>query len=43
MSGVRENFINIRYLEIRLEIVLGDDTIVGVARHGTISFQRDLI
>jgi hypothetical protein len=41
MSGVRENFANLRDLEIRLEIVLGNDTIVKAAKHGTISFQRE--
>jgi hypothetical protein len=43
MSGVRENFTDLRDLEIRLEIVLGDDTIVRVVGCGTISFQRELM
>jgi hypothetical protein len=43
MSGVKEHFTNIRDLEIRLEIVLGDDTIVKAAWRGTISFQRELM
>jgi len=43
MSGVIEHFTDLRDLDINLEIVLGDETIVGVARNGTISFQRELI
>jgi hypothetical protein len=42
MSGVREHFTYLRDLEIRLEIVLGDNTIVRAAGHGKISFQREL-
>ena len=41
MSGVREHFTDLRDLEIKLEIVLGNDTIVKAAKHGTISFQRE--
>jgi hypothetical protein len=38
MPGVREHFIDLRDPEIRLEIVLGDDTIVRAVRPGTVSF-----
>jgi hypothetical protein len=41
MLGVRYHFTNLRDPEIRLEIVLGDDTIVRVSIRGTISFQRE--
>jgi hypothetical protein len=41
-SGVREYFIDLRDPEIKFKIVLGDDTIVRVVGHGTISFQREL-
>jgi hypothetical protein len=41
MSGVREHFSDLRDPEIRLEIVLGDDTVVKAVEHGTISFQRE--
>jgi hypothetical protein len=43
MSGVRDNFTNLIDPEIKLEIVLGDNTIVMVVGHGTIYFQRELI
>jgi hypothetical protein len=42
MSSVREHFIDLRDPEIRLEIVLGDNTIIRVAGCGTVSFQREL-
>jgi hypothetical protein len=42
MSGVREHFTDLRYPKIKLEIVLGDDTIVRAAGHSKISFQREL-
>jgi hypothetical protein len=42
MLGVREHFTDLRDPEIRLEIVLGDNTIVRAARCGTVSFQREL-
>jgi hypothetical protein len=38
MLGVGEHFTDLRDLEIRLEIVLGDNTIVRAAGRGTISF-----
>jgi hypothetical protein len=41
MSGVREHFTDLRDPEIRLEIVLGDDTVVRAVGRGTISFQRE--
>jgi hypothetical protein len=41
MTGVREHFTDLRDLEIKMEIALGDDTIVRVAGHGTMTFQRD--
>jgi hypothetical protein len=40
MTGVREHFTDLRDPEVRMEIALGDDTIVKVARRGTITFQR---
>jgi hypothetical protein len=43
MSGVREHFTDLRDPEIRLEIVLGDNTIVRAAGRGTVSFQRELM
>jgi hypothetical protein len=41
MTGVREHFIDLRDPEVRMEIALGDDTIVRVAGRGTITFQRE--
>jgi hypothetical protein len=41
MSGVREHFTNLRDPEIRLEIMLGDNTIVRALGCGTIPFQRE--
>jgi hypothetical protein len=38
MYGVREHFIDITKFGIKLEIVLGNNTIVRVAGRGTISF-----
>jgi hypothetical protein len=43
MSGVREHFTNLRDPEIKLEIVLGDNTIVRATGHSTISFQGELM
>ena len=43
MSGVREHFIDLKDPKIKLEIVLGDNTIVRVVGHGTVSFQRELM
>ena len=43
MSGVREHFTDLRDLEIKLEIVLGDNTIVRAVGHSTVSFQGDLM
>jgi hypothetical protein len=40
MSGVREHFTDLRDPEIRLEIVLGDNTIVKTVGRVRISFQR---
>jgi hypothetical protein len=42
MSGVKEHFTDLKDPEIRLEIVLGDNTIVRVVGRGTVSFQREL-
>jgi hypothetical protein len=42
MSGVREHFTDLRDPEIKLEIVLGDNTIVRAVGRGTVSFQREL-
>jgi hypothetical protein len=41
MLGVRENFTDLRDPEIRLEIILGDNTIVRATERGTITFQRE--
>jgi hypothetical protein len=41
MTGVRENFTDLRDTEVRMEISLGDDTIVIVVGRGTITFQRE--
>jgi hypothetical protein len=38
MSGVREHFIDLKDPKIKLEIVLGDNTIVRVVGCGTVSF-----
>jgi hypothetical protein len=43
MSGVREHITDPRDPEIKLEIVLGVNTIVRAAGHGTLSFQRELM
>jgi hypothetical protein len=42
MLGVKDHFTDLRDPEIKLEIVLGDDTIVRADGRGTISFQREL-
>jgi hypothetical protein len=42
MSSFREHFTDLRDLEIKLEIVLGDDTIVRADGCGIVSFQRKL-
>jgi hypothetical protein len=39
MLGVKEHFTDLRDPEIRLEIVLGDNTIVRAARHDTFPFR----
>jgi hypothetical protein len=41
MTGVREDFIDLRDTEVRIEIALGDDTLVRVAGIGTVTFRRD--
>ena len=41
MTGVREHFTDLRDPEVKMEIALGDDTIVRVAGSGTVTFQRD--
>jgi hypothetical protein len=38
MSDVREHFTNLTESGIKLEIVLGNNTIVRVVGHGTVSF-----
>jgi hypothetical protein len=43
MSGVREHFTDLGDLEIKLEIVLGDNTIVRAVGHSTVSFQGELM
>jgi hypothetical protein len=41
MTGVRENLTNLRDTLVRIEISLGDDTLVRVAGIGIVTFQRD--
>jgi hypothetical protein len=41
MTGVRENFFDLRDPEFNMDISLDDDTIVRVVGHGTITFQRE--
>jgi hypothetical protein len=41
MTGVRENFTNLKDPEVKMEISLEDDTIVRVVGCGTMTFQRD--
>jgi hypothetical protein len=43
MYGVREHFTDLRYPEIKLEIVLGDKNLVKVVGHGTVYFQREFM
>jgi hypothetical protein len=41
MTGVREHLTDLRDTEVRMEIALGDDTLVRVVGIGTVTFQRD--
>jgi hypothetical protein len=41
MTSVREHFSNLSDPEVGMEIVLGDDIIVWVVGHGTVTFQRE--
>ena len=41
ITGVREHLIDFRDTEVKIEIALGDDTLVRVAGIGTITFRRD--
>jgi hypothetical protein len=41
MTGVREHLTDLRDTEVRMEIALGDDTLVRVAGCGIVTFQRD--
>jgi hypothetical protein len=41
MTGVREHFTDLRDTEVRIEISLGDDTLVRVVGIGTVTFRRD--
>jgi hypothetical protein len=43
MSRAKDHIIDLRYPNIRLEIVLGDNTIVMAVGIGTISFERELM
>jgi hypothetical protein len=43
ISGMREHITDLRDLEIRLEIMLGDNTIVRVVGCGMVSFKRELM
>jgi hypothetical protein len=41
ITNVRENFTDLRDTEVRIDISLGDNRIVTVARVGTVSFRRE--
>jgi hypothetical protein len=41
MDGVRENFSDLRGPEVRMDISLGDDTVVTVTGIGTVAFRRE--
>jgi hypothetical protein len=41
MNGVREHITDLRDTEVRIEISLGDDTLVRVVGIGTFTFRRD--
>jgi hypothetical protein len=41
MTGVREHLTDLRDTEVRMEISLGDDTLVRVVGIGIVTFQRD--
>jgi hypothetical protein len=41
MNGVREHFTDLRDTEVRIEISLGDDTLVRLVGIGTVTFRRD--
>jgi hypothetical protein len=41
MTGVREHLTDLRDTEVRMEIALGDDSLVRVAGIDIVTFQRD--
>jgi hypothetical protein len=41
MNGVRENLTDLRDIEVRMEISLGDETLVIVVGNGIVTFERD--
>jgi len=41
MTGVREHFTDLRDTKVKMEIDLGDDTIVRVAGCGIVTFQTE--
>jgi hypothetical protein len=41
MTDVREHSTDLKELEVKMEIALGDDTIVRVVGRGTVTFQRE--
>jgi hypothetical protein len=41
MTGVRENLTDLKDTEARIEIALGDDTLVRVVGIGIVTFRRD--
>ena len=41
MTGVREHFFDLRGIDVRMDISLGDDRVVTVARIGIVSFRRE--
>jgi hypothetical protein len=41
MIGFQENFTDLKYIKVKIEISLGDDTLVKVVGIGIVTFQRD--
>jgi hypothetical protein len=41
MNSARDHFFDLIYPNINMDISLGDDTIVKVVGHGTVTFHRD--
>jgi hypothetical protein len=41
MTGVQEHFSDLRGIEVRIDISLGDDRVVTVVGIGTVAFRRE--